>query len=150
MRWQPDMLKPSQPFFVLGSSDFKQRIYLEKGISHFYSFKINEPADLISVPDGCIDLVFVYSKSSMQAYACGTVLKCSNQHWDGPSEIFGVRFMPGFFPAGVNTVLKDLIEKRVLLIDLIEDKGIISSLSEAYDFVFYFKKTLYIVILKHF
>ncbi len=134
MKWQLDMLKPSQPFIVLGSSNFQQRIYLKKGISHFYSFKLNEPTDLISVPDGCIDLVFVYCKNSMQAYAYGTVLKCSKQHWDGPSVVFGVRFMPGFFPAGVNTVLKDLIEKKVLLIDLIDDKDIIMRLSGVKDF----------------
>lgn len=134
MKWQPDKLKPSQPFFVLGSNNFQQRIFLEKGISHFYSFQLNEPTDLISVPDGCIDLVFAYSKDKMQAYACGTVLKCAKHHWDGPCEIFGVRFMPGFFPAGVNTVLKDLIEKRVLLFDLIDDKRIITRLSEVYGF----------------
>lgn len=134
MRWQKDMLKPSQPFFVLGSSDFKQKVYLEKGISHFYSFKIDEPTDLLCVPDGCIDLIFEYSEHDMNAYACGSVLKCSNQHWDGNREIFGIRFMPGFFPAGVNTVLKDLIEKRVLLVDLLDDISMIRRLANEKDF----------------
>lgn len=134
MRWHEDLLKPSQPFFVLGSSDFKQKIYLQRGISHFYSFKINEPTDLFTVPDGCIDLLFEYSEHDMYAYACGTVLKAANQHWDGGREVFGVRFMPGFFPAGVNTVLKDLIEKRVLLVDLLDDSTIIKKMAEVKDF----------------
>lgn len=134
MRWHEDLLKPSQPFFVLGSSDFRQKVYLKRGISHFYSFKINEPTDLACVPDGCIDLLFEYSEHDMNAYACGTVLKCTNQHWEGGREIFGVRFMPGFFPAGVNTVLKDLIEKRVLLVDLLDDGSMIEKLAKEKDF----------------
>ncbi len=134
MRWQPDKLKPSQPFFVLGSTGFKQKVFLQRGISHFYSFRIDEPTDLACVPDGCIDLLFEYSEHEMNAFACGTVLKCSSQHWEGKREIFGIRFMPGFFPAGINTYLKDLIEKRVLLVDLIDDKNIIRRMAETNDF----------------
>lgn len=134
MRWQPDLLKPSQPFFVLDSRDFRQRIYLQRGISHFYSFRIDEPTDLISVPDGCIDLMFEYGEFGMNAYACGTVLKCVNQHWEGGREIFGIRFLPGFFPAGINTMLKDLIEKRVLLIDILDDINIIPKMAHETDF----------------
>lgn len=134
MRWQQDMLKPSQPFFVLGSKDFKQKVYLKRGISHFYSFRIDEPTDLSCVPDGCIDLLFEYSEYEMNSYACGTVLKCSSQHWEGNREIFGVRFMPGFFPAGVNIVLKDLIEKRVLLVDLIEDNTMLKRMASTTSF----------------
>lgn len=134
MKQNQDKLKPSQPFFVLGSEKFRQEVYLKQGISHFYTFKVTGETDFITVPDGCIDLLFEYTKSDMKAYACGTVLKCSKMHWEGSREIFGVRFMPGYLPAGLKTVLKDLIEKRILLYDLIENVDIINRMSQENDF----------------
>lgn len=134
MRQNQDKLKPAQPFFVLGSIDFKQEVYLKQGISHFYTFKLSGDTDLITVPDGCIDLLFEYDEYGMKAYACGTVLKCAKMHWEGSREIFGVRFMPGYLPAGLKTVLKDLIEKRILLYDIIENADIINKMSSESDF----------------
>lgn len=131
--WQ-DKLKPIQPYFVLDTSCFRQEVYLRQGISHFYSFKIDEALDLITVPDGCIDILFEYSDNDMKTYACGSILKHSVQHWDGNCEIFGVRFMPGFLPAGLNTVPKDLINKRILLDDIIIDRRIIECMSKETDF----------------
>lgn len=132
--WKQDALKPSQPFFVLGSKNFEQEIYLKQGISHFYTFQINETIDLTTVPDGCIDLLFEYNDREMMAYACGTVLKCGHQHWDGNKTIFGVRFMPGYIPAGLNVVLKDLIEKRIVLYDVIKSDSMIEKMSREKDF----------------
>lgn len=134
MNWKQDKLKPTQPFFVLETTDFKQKIYLEQGISHFYSFKISDAKSLNTVPDGCIDLLFEYSKSEMRAYACGTVLKCGKQFWDKDREIFGVRFLPGYMPAGINVVLKDLINRRLLLDDIIEDRTLIEKMALETDF----------------
>lgn len=131
--WQ-DKLKPIQPYFVLDTSCFKQEVYLRQGISHFYSFKIDESIDLITVPDGCIDIMFEYSENDMKSYACGSVVKQSFQHWDGGCEIFGIRFMPGVMPAGMNTVLKELINKRILLDDVISERKMIESMAVEKDF----------------
>ena len=131
--WQ-DKLKPIQPYFVLDTSCFKQEVYLRQGISHFYTFKLTDPIDLITVPDGCIDIMFEYSKREIKAFACGSILKHGVQHWDGNCEIFGVRFMPGFMPAGLNAVPKDLINKRILLDDIINDRKMIEAMSSENDF----------------
>lgn len=129
-----DDLKATQPFFVLESENFSQEIYLKQGISHFYSFQIEQAVDMVSVPDGCIDLLFEYSEHEMKAYACGTVLKCSRQYWDGHREIFGVRFLPGNLPAGLNIVNKELLNKRLVLDDLINGREIIERMSAEKDF----------------
>lgn len=131
--WQ-DKLKPIQPYFVLDTSCFRQEVYLRQGISHFYSFKIAESIDLITVPDGCIDIMFEYGSKDVRAYACGSVLKQSYQHWDSKSEIFGIRFMPGAIPAGLNASLKDLINKRILLVDLIANRKMIEDMASEKDF----------------
>lgn len=134
MTEKKDLLKPSQPFLVIGTDEFRQEVYSRQGISHFYQFKMTDSTDLMMVPDGCIDLLFEYGEQELTAFACGTVLRCSKQHWDGPREIFAVRFLPGFLPAGLNTIMKDLIEKRVLLYDLIDDTSLIDRMSRETDF----------------
>lgn len=131
--WQ-DKLKPIQPYFVLDTSCFRQEVYLRHGISHFYTFKIEEDMELMTVPDGCIDIMFEYCDKDMKAYAYGSILKQSTQHWDGGCELFGVRFMPGFLPAGLNAVPKDLINKRILLDDLVSDRTIIEKMAAESDF----------------
>jgi len=129
-----DLIKPTQPFFVLETDNFMQEIYLKQGISHFYAFSIDEDKDLTTVPDGCIDLLFEYHENDCRAYACGTVIKHGVQHWDKGREIFGVRFMPGFLPAGINVVLKDLIEKRLVLDDILEDRTLVKRVAGEKDF----------------
>ena len=131
--WQ-DKLKPIQPYFVLDTSCFKQEVYLRQGISHFYSFMISEAIDLIAVPDGCIDIMFEYCGNEVRAYACGSVLKQSVQHWDAESEIFGVRFMPGVVPAGMNCGLKDMINKRIILDDILVNRRMIEQMANESDF----------------
>lgn len=129
-----DLIKPTQPFFVLETKNFMQKVYLKQGISHFYQFTIDEDKDLITVPDGCIDILFEYSGNDCRAYACGTVIRHGIQHWDKGRDIFGIRFMPGFMPAGINVVLKDLIERRLVLDDILEDRTIVTRVAKENDF----------------
>lgn len=110
-----DRLKPSQPFFVLEAEQFTQEIYLRQGISHFYTFQLSKKQSFDAVPDGCIDMLFVYHDDQMTSYVCGPVLECSIQHWQGKQDVFGVRFLPGFKPAGLTMEIKDLIGKKVKL-----------------------------------
>ena len=128
------MIKPSQPYFVIDTLNFRQEIYLRNGISHFYTFQLDKPTDIMIVPDGCIDLLFEYRNNEMYAYACGPFLKCDMQHWNGPAEVFGIRFMPGNLPAGMYITMRELIGKRALLWDLMKDKSMIEFLQKEKDF----------------
>lgn len=42
MEYKTDKLRPTQPFLVLETQDFKQEIYLNQGISHFYTFRLEK------------------------------------------------------------------------------------------------------------
>lgn len=113
MIWKKDRLKPSQPYFVLNTEDFQQEIYLRQGISHFYTFKTNGKVPIYAVPDGCIDLFFQYDEfGTMCGYACGTVLEYKEISWIRKGEVFGVRFLPGYHPAGLQVSLRELIGMR--------------------------------------
>lgn len=138
MDWKADKLKPTQPFFVLNTSNFKQEIYLKQGISHFYSFDIEEDVNIVAVPDGCIDILFESDSDTISCFISGTVLKVRNQALlKGKKEVknvFGVRFMPGNKPAGIEYKHKDLVEQRIDLTSENYAKSFVEKLASETDF----------------
>lgn len=119
MIWKKDKLRPSQPYFVFDTRNFYQEIYLRQGISHFYTYHTDGNNILRTVPDGCIDLFFEYSNDDMKGYVCGTRLKYNCQDWRGRDEVFGVRFMPGIHPEFLACTMKDVLEQKLPLEDLL-------------------------------
>lgn len=134
MLWKKDRLRPTQPYFVLNSKSFQQEIYLQQGISHFYTFEIAEPQALTVVPDACIDLFFEYTDQGMSAWVCGTVLRFQSREWGGNRSVFGVRFMPGVQPALIRAEMSDLVGKRIPLESVLRDKALIAQMAEQQDF----------------
>lgn len=135
MTWQKEQfLRPTQPYFVLEADHFQQEVYWTQGISHFYTFDLPEARAFDVVPDACIDLVFQYTKHAMDAYACGPVLSCQRQNWDGNQDVFGVRFIPGYHPAGIDIEWKDLIGHRIPLKQLMKDTILIDKMATQMDF----------------
>lgn len=117
MEYKTDKLRPTQPFLVLETQDFKQEIYLNQGISHFYTFRLEKTKEITTVPDSCVDMLFEYGENGMTAYAIGSPIKALDVEWQGKKEYFGVRFMPGSMPVGLNVTLRDLVECRFYLED---------------------------------
>jgi len=134
MIWKQDKLRPTQPFFVLGAENFYQEVYLRQGISHFYTFNLKESKTLIAVPDGCVDIQFEYQYGEMRAYACGSVLSFENHFWEAKQDVFGVRFMPGVQPAGLNISLRELLNQRVPLVKMSNGNSMIELMKEQQDF----------------
>lgn len=134
MIWKKDKLRPTQPYFVLESENFKQEVYLRQGISHFYTFRVEDKQSIHTVPDGCIDFFFEYAGQGMEAYACGTPLGFQTLEWQGGREIFGVRFMPGMQPRLINVSLRELLDKRVPLQEVLVDEQLIPLMSKQQDF----------------
>lgn len=113
MVWKKDGIRPTQPYFVFDTEDFSQQVYLQEGISHFYTFRVEEDKPLRLVPDGCIDLFFEYRKDDMHCHACGTKLKYSCDERVKAGEIFGVRFMPGTHPELLQVTMRELLEHKI-------------------------------------
>ena len=123
MEYKTDKLRPTQPFLVLETQDFKQEIYLNQGISHFYTFRLEKTKEITTVPDSCVDMLFEYGENGMTAYAIGSPIKALDVEWQGKKEYFGVRFMPGRMPVGLNVTLRDLVDCRFYLEDILLDNN---------------------------
>ena len=76
MEYKTDKLRPTQPFLVLETQDFKQEIYLNQGISHFYTFRLEKTKEITTVPDSCVDMLFEYGENGMNAYAICSPIRC--------------------------------------------------------------------------
>ncbi|MEE1181566.1 MAG: hypothetical protein UHY90_04865 [Treponema sp.] len=77
MSLNKDSLISIQPYFVMASTDFCQRIFVENGISHFFSFSNNSGKDL-TVPllvDGCSNLIFEYRNNSVRTHLIGSTVE---------------------------------------------------------------------------
>ncbi len=123
MIWKKDRLRPTQPYLVFNTIGFRQEIYLKNGISHFYSCHLKENTSLCLVPDGCIDIFFEYGEDSMQGYVIGTRLKCDIESFKDTREIFGVRFMPGIQPELIRSTMRELLEKKIPIEEVLNCDG---------------------------
>lgn len=119
MIWKKERFKPTQPYFVIDTAEFRQKIYLQHGISHFYTFKVQKNTKRRTVPDACIDLFFEYKQNSMKGYVYGTRPEYTTEEWDDSKEVFGVRFMPGVHPALLNIKMVDVLNERKAIEDVI-------------------------------
>lgn len=138
MIWKKDKLRPTQPYFVFDTEDFFQEVYLQQGISHFYTYRFREAKALRLVPDGCIDLFFDYGDGKMSGWARGTPTAYkveARQECNAWHDVFGVRFMPGVQPGLLNVTMKELFDKCVPLEPILGvDCNWLKALSEETDF----------------
>lgn len=134
MSWENDKARTIQPYFVMETSGFKQNIYRQKGISHFYTFSISTPHPIHVVPDGCVDLIFAYIGGRMTAWVCGPVMRFCDFGVAEVGEYFGVRFLPGNKPVVIANAVRDLVDKRVPFESVADAPNMIAGMSRQTDF----------------
>lgn len=109
-----------QPYFVMDSDDFCQRLLFENGISHFYSFS-NRTQDDIAVPiltDGCSNIMFEYRGETLRTHFVGSTIETRTFSVRQGAQYFGVRLAPGC-AFGIPGILpKETVGKVFILDDL--------------------------------
>ncbi|WP_338513029.1 helix-turn-helix domain-containing protein [Pseudomonas poae] len=101
-----------QPWFVLNSSRYAVVPCEHPAISHFYAFDVAHSADLLAVPDGCVDIVFDCDATRPSVKICGTPLQAQRVELLQCHHYFGVRFAPGVIPGFINVMAEDLTEQE--------------------------------------
>ena len=107
-----------QPWFVLNSSRYSVMPSEHPAISHFYAFDVAHSADLLAVPDGCVDIVFDCDATRPSVRICGTPLEAQQVELLQGHHYFGVRFAPGVIPGFINVVAEDLTEQEWDLLEV--------------------------------
>ncbi|SEI18508.1 AraC family transcriptional regulator [Pseudomonas fuscovaginae UPB0736] len=117
-----------QPWFVLNSSRYSVMPSTHPAISHFYAFDVAQSANLLAVPDGCVDIVFDCDATRPSARICGTPLTAQAVELHQHHHYFGVRFSPGVVPGFINVLAEELTEREL---DLLEVSGFAQRLFES-------------------
>ena len=127
-------MTPKQPFFVTSSRSYEKLILNRFGIVHFYHcFTGTEPR--YAIPDGCVDMVFCCDPNHPYAEICGTVLSPQVVLSECNTTYFGVRFLPGYNPVlGSADIMAHLVNHRIPLDDLIQDRRMLEGIWGASDF----------------
>ena len=116
-------IHPLQPHFIAcGNDSYQEQVLNDKGISHFYSFRVKDNQDrILAVPDGCTDIVFDCDARAPGARICGTTLSTHATAFKPGHDYFGVRFLPGIVPGFSKLRAEELAEKEINFTDSLSD-----------------------------
>lgn len=119
-----------QPYFVLATSRYEKGLMMRHGIGHFYDWKKQGALvdEVIAVPDGSVDIVFVSEGGKLTSYVAGTVLSKKILQNEPGARCFGVRFLPGVMPAIVDVSMPELVNREIPLEDIAVNKDILSKI----------------------
>lgn len=126
----------SQPYFVMDADGFCQRIQVENGISHFFSFS-NRNGEDTTVPllvDSCCNIIFEYRNGTVRSHFIGITVEKRTFSLKKDAEYFGVRLQPGALKFIQEFSPKELVGKVVILDDLPSTKKFCAKMAEQKDF----------------
>lgn len=111
-------LNPKQPEFVLATSTYIKKCYMDYHIAHFYQFTA-ESDSMGVIPDACIDILFEKKDNKITTRIAGTRFEKGEAATEKNGEYFGIRFMPGFNPVSNIIKLSELVEHEEVFEDMI-------------------------------
>jgi AraC-like DNA-binding protein len=130
-----------QPYFVLDADDFCQKVLLQNGISHFYSFCNHTDSD---IPiklfiDGCSNIIFEYCKGNdglwtVRSHFVGSIIQPRSFCVRKGCEYFCVRLQPSASGFIKEIRAKESIGKIIIIDDLPSMNGLQLAMGGVMDF----------------
>lgn len=96
----------------------------------FYEIDNPNQCEIVTIPDGCIDIQFLWRSNVCEAYVCGSFLEGDVSHVSTCEKCFGVKFEPGVIPDFLKTHMADIIGRRYRLDSYISIEGILAQLCQ--------------------
>ena len=96
----------------------------------FYEIVNPNQCEIVAIPDGCIDIQFVWRQNKCEAYVCGSFLKGDISQASTCERCFGVKFEPGVIPDFLKKDMMDIIGRRYRLDSYIKIEGILDQLRQ--------------------
>lgn len=84
-------------------------------INKFYLIDNPHHQPILAIPDGCVDLQWVWSGNQGALHLCGSFLKGKYSTVSEYDRCFGVKFNPGIIPKVGQFKSVDIIDKRLVL-----------------------------------
>ncbi len=95
----------------------------------FYEINNPENQEIIAIPDGCVDIEFVWKGDEAGAYVCGSLLNGTISRIGTYDRCFGIKFHPGIIPDCFKSSMKFIINNRCELKEFMKFEGMEEALS---------------------
>ncbi|MDR3209534.1 MAG: helix-turn-helix domain-containing protein [Oscillospiraceae bacterium] len=126
---------PVQPFFLLNTTRYYKMRVPDSPIVHFYAYRADAAhvRSITAVPDGCVDILLSVRDGCAEGYAYGTVTQNTPLVVEAGCFYCGVRFRPGYMPAGLNLGIPELVNTRAPLDTLAGGSALIERVAQCRD-----------------
>jgi AraC-like DNA-binding protein len=91
---------------------YREVIVDSKIFNKFYEIYNPKLQDIISVPDGCVDIEFLWKGDAAGVYVCGSTLSGRISGIGMYDRCFGVRFNPGTIPECFKKRMSQIVNNR--------------------------------------
>ncbi len=116
-------------FCIKRGIGYGEMVVNNKVFNKFYELKNMNGQDIISIPDGCVDIEFLWKGNRIEAFVCGCILNGKLSGIGNYEKCFGMRFNPGHIPDCFKKEMNSIINSRRKLSDFMDVKEMIAMLS---------------------
>jgi AraC-type DNA-binding domain-containing proteins len=117
-------------FCIKRGVGYREIIVNNRIFNKFYELENLNGQEIISIPDGCIDIEFVWKDNMPEAYVCGCILNGKISGIANYDKCFGMRFHPGYIPECFKKEMNTIINSRRRLEDFMDVSEMIAVLSQ--------------------
>ncbi len=97
----------------------------------FYEIDNPNQCEIVTIPDGCIDIQFLWRNNICEAYVCGSFLEGEVSHVSTCEKCFGVKFEPGVVPDFLASNMEDIVGHRYRLDNYLNLECILGRLEQS-------------------
>ncbi len=117
-------------FCIKRGTGYKEIAVNNSIFNKFYEFDKLNGQDIISIPDGCVDIEFVWKGDQIEAFVCGCILNGKISGIGNYDKCFGIRFNPGNIPECFKKEMNTIINSKRRLSDFMNIKDMIYILNQ--------------------
>lgn len=117
-------------FFLQRNIGYKEIVVTSQVFHKFYEINNPDYQDIISIPDGCVDIEFLWKGDTAEAYVCGSTLSGRVSRIGMYDRCFGIRFNPGAIPQSFKKRMPYIVNNRCELKDFMDLKEMQVALSK--------------------
>ena len=81
-------------------------------INKFYEIYNPKREQIVSIPDGCIDIEFVSKNGEMYSLLCGSLIQGTISKIGSYDYCFGIKFNPGMLPNSISANVNEVVNNR--------------------------------------
>lgn len=112
-----------------------QITYQECLVSHpalIKTYEINNPkcVEIKAIPDGCIDVQFLWIGNHCLQYICGSFSRSNTTPTGNYTKCFGVKFRPGIYPKYLGIPVHKALDQRFTCFDRASNAAMVRELEE--------------------